>query len=47
MKNGNMNIIDWISGILVVIGALNWGLFGLNLVTLILGDISLFELVPT
>ncbi|KKS65131.1 MAG: hypothetical protein UV40_C0009G0010 [Parcubacteria group bacterium GW2011_GWA1_42_7] len=36
-----MKIINWIAFILVVVGALNWGLVGIadfNLVTTILGD---------
>jgi len=36
-----MNTIDWIAFILVIIGALNWGLVGIfdfNLVTTIFGD---------
>lgn len=35
-----MNTLDWISWILVVVGALNWGLVGVfnyNLVEMILG----------
>jgi hypothetical protein len=35
----NMNSLDWIAGILVIIGGLNWGLYAisqeLNLVALI------------
>jgi len=30
MAKGNMGAVDWIAYILVVIGALNWGLVGLN-----------------
>lgn len=29
--------LDWIALVLVVIGGLNWGLFGMNLVALIFG----------
>lgn len=38
-----MSAIDWIAFILVIIGALNWGLvgfFGFDLVAAILGDMS-------
>ena len=41
-----MKILTYIAGILVLIGALNWGLIGLfdfNLVSLIFGDMSLFS----
>ena len=41
-----MKILTYIAGILVLIGALNWGLVGLfdfNLVSLIFGDMSLFS----
>ena len=41
-----MKILTYIAGILVLIGALNWGLIGLfdfNLVGLIFGDMSLFS----
>lgn len=37
------NILDWIALILVIIGALNWGLIGLfnfDLVSAIFGDMS-------
>lgn len=37
MKN---NILDWITGIILIVGGLNWGLVGLfnfNLVTTIFG----------
>jgi len=37
------NALDWIALVLVIIGAVNWGLFGLagwDLVDLILGSIS-------
>ena len=42
------NILGWITAILVIIGALNWGLVGildLNLVTTILGSIAWLEKV--
>lgn len=38
-----MNVIDWIACVLVVVGALNWGLMGLfnfNLVATLLGEIA-------
>ena len=41
----NFNVLDWIAFILVIVGALNWGLiglFGVNLVSLLLGDATLF-----
>lgn len=40
------NGLDAIAGILVIIGAINWGLvgvFGVNLVSLIFGDGTLLE----
>lgn len=43
-----MKIVSQIAGILVIIGALNWGLVGLlnmNLVTSILGDGSMLTTV--
>ena len=36
----NMNVIDWVAYLLVVVGALNWGLVGaldFNLVTTLFG----------
>lgn len=51
-KSKKMNPLDWISFILIVIGAINWGfvgipqLFGLsqiNLVSLVLGTIPFVE----
>ena len=39
-----MNWLDWITGILVIIGALNWGLVGLfdyNVVSAIFGDATM------
>jgi hypothetical protein len=41
-----MNVMDWISFVLVVIGGLNWGLFGafnFNLVSVIFGAIPVLE----
>jgi len=38
-----MNFIDWLTFILVIVGALNWGLvgaFNFNLVSYIFGDMS-------
>jgi hypothetical protein len=38
-----MNWLDWVAFILVIVGALNWGLVGFfnwNLVTAIFGDTS-------
>ncbi len=40
------NALDWIALILVIIGGLNWGLvglFGLDLVALILGGVPLLQ----
>ena len=31
MKGGNMNKLSWITRILVVIGALNWGLIAMGI----------------
>ncbi len=39
----SLSIIDWVASILVVVGALNWGLVGFfqfNLVAAILGDMT-------
>jgi len=39
----NLNLLDWISLVLVIVGAINWGLVGvidLNLVTKAFGDMS-------
>ncbi len=39
----SLSVIDWIAFILVVVGALNWGLvgfFNFNLVAAILGDMT-------
>ena len=39
-----MNVLDWAAMILLVVGGLNWGLVGLlnlNLVALVLGEMSL------
>lgn len=41
-----LNVIDWIAWILVIIGALNWGLVGIfnwNLVNAIFGDMSVLS----
>lgn len=43
-----LSIIDWVAFILVIVGALNWGLVGFfkfNLVTAILGDMSFLSRV--
>jgi len=40
------NVLGWITAILVIIGALNWGLVGIldfNLVTTIFGSIAWLE----
>lgn len=45
---GKYSVIGWIAFILVVVGALNWGLiglFGFNLVTFILGNTVFTRLV--
>ncbi len=45
---GDKSVIDWIAYILVIIGAINWGLVGLfdlNLVNLIFGSIAWLEVV--
>jgi len=42
----NINVLDWIVYILLIAGALNWGLIGLfkfNLVSAILGKIPFLE----
>jgi hypothetical protein len=39
-----MNVLDWITGVLVIVGAINWGLVGIfdyNVVTAILGDMTM------
>lgn len=44
----SLSIIDWIAFILVVVGALNWGLVGFfqfNLVAAILGDMTFLSRV--
>lgn len=41
-----MNALDWITGVLVIVGAINWGLVGLfdyNVVTAILGDMTIWS----
>jgi len=39
-----MNALDWIAYVLVIIGAINWGLVGINsgwdVINLVLGSIS-------
>lgn len=40
------SVIDWIAWILVIIGAINWGLIGFfnfNLVSFIFGDMSMIS----
>jgi len=42
----NLNILDWVSIILVVVGGLNWGLVGLfsfDLVAAIFGELSVLS----
>ncbi len=44
----NLNVYDWIALVLVIIGGLNWGLFGLfnlDLVKFIFGDFSIISRV--
>lgn len=46
MKGKDMSIIDWVAGLLVIVGAINWGLvglFGFDLVATILGDMSVLS----
>jgi len=41
-----LNVIDWIALVLVIVGALNWGLvglFGYNLVAAIFGGVPVLE----
>ncbi len=43
-----LNILDWITLVLVIVGALNWGLvgaFNFNLVSTIFGDMSMIARV--
>ena len=42
LNNIKMNAVDWIARILVIIGALNWGLaiWNVNIVTALFGSIS-------
>jgi len=43
-----LNVIDWISTVLVIIGALNWGLVGLfkfNLVSAIFAGVPVVETI--
>lgn len=40
-----MNWLDWVTGVLVIVGAVNWGLVGLldyNVVTAVLGDMTIW-----
>ncbi len=44
----DLNILDWITLVLVIVGALNWGLvgaFNFNLVSTIFGDMSMIARV--
>lgn len=44
----NLNIVDWIAVVLVIIGALNWGLVGLfqkDLVKAIFGESALARVI--
>jgi uncharacterized membrane protein YuzA (DUF378 family) len=46
--SNKLNIIDWVAIILVVIGAINWGLIGFfqfDLVAAIFGDMSILSRV--
>jgi len=48
VRTMKMSSIDWVAWILVVIGALNWGLVGvtnLNLVETVLGTTALTQVV--
>lgn len=43
-----LNVVDWLAMVLVIVGALNWGLVGLfsfNLVNAILGGIPTLEAI--
>ncbi len=43
-----LNILDWVTLVLVVVGGLNWGLVGiweLDLVALILGEMTIFSII--
>lgn len=43
-----LNVLDWISMVLLIIGGLNWGLvgaFGFDLVATIFGDMSVLSRV--
>jgi len=43
-----MSSVDWVAWVLVVVGAINWGLLGvtnLNLVTTVLGTSALTQVV--
>ena len=38
------NVVDWVAGILVLVGALNWGFVGffdINFVSMIFGDMTM------
>lgn len=40
---GNMNVVQWVTLILVVVGGINWGLVGafdFNLVSVLFGEMS-------
>lgn len=42
------NIIEWVSFVLIIVGAINWGfvgLFGLDIVARIFGDMSMITRV--
>jgi uncharacterized protein len=44
----NLNVLDWITLVLVIIGGLNWGLvslFNFDLVATLLGDMSILSRV--
>ncbi|RJQ31695.1 MAG: DUF378 domain-containing protein [Actinobacteria bacterium] len=46
--NTRLNWMDWIAAVLVIIGALNWGLiglFGFDSVAFIFGELSVFSRV--
>lgn len=46
-RKGKMNMLDWITMILLIIGGINWGLvgFGFNLVEFIAGDGMIAKLI--
>ncbi|RJO61401.1 DUF378 domain-containing protein [candidate division WS5 bacterium] len=40
-----MNWLDWVTGVLVIVGAINWGIVGLldyNVVSAVLGDATVW-----